>query len=55
MARGEFGWGGTSVRNQHRCPEVRLNGDRNLVLERQGKCCIDAVIFSTDWRLERGA
>ena len=43
---GAFGWGGTLVKRQRRCPEVRLSMNRNHSWEEQAICRVDDAIFS---------
>ena len=43
-ADGAFGWGGTPVISQHRCPEVRLSVNRNHTREEKAKSLIDDEI-----------
>ena len=44
-ADGAFGWGGTPVIWQHRCPEVGLSVVRNHAQEEKAKSLIDDEIL----------
>ena len=44
----EFGWGGTPVKLQRRCPEAVLSVNRNHTLEEKAKSVVDVAIFSAN-------
>jgi len=44
----EFGWGGTPVISQRRCPEAVLSVNRNHLLEEKAKSFVDVAIFSAN-------
>ena len=41
-----FGWGGALVKQQRRCPEVRLSVNRNHAWEEQAKSLVDVLTVS---------
>jgi len=45
---GEFGWGGTPVRRERRCPQVPLSMNRNHAWEGKAKNRVDVAIGSAD-------
>ena len=45
---GEFGWGGTPVKRQRRCPEALLSVNRNHAWEEKAKSAVDAAIASAN-------
>jgi len=49
---GEFGWGGTPVKSQRRCPEAILSANRNRTLEEKAKSAVDDAIFSANPKRE---
>ena len=49
---GEFGWGGTPVIRQRRCPEAVLSVNRNHALEKQVKRTVDVATLSTGPKCE---